>query len=198
MIRTLLILSFLFIHVLSHAQEKSLVNWRTWDEVSNMSAADKTGKKYLVDLYTSWCGWCKRMDKTTFNDPEVAKYINERFIAIKFDAESKEDIVFNNQIYKYQKMGARGYNELAMALTNSSMRFPTVVFLDESGAIIQAIPGYQDPLSLNQIMHYFSDNFHHTMHWNVFVKNYKQILDNEALIDDTPPGNSRLVGNPKN
>ena len=34
----------------------------------------------MVDVYTDWCGWCKKMDKETFNHPVIAKYINENYI----------------------------------------------------------------------------------------------------------------------
>ena len=47
----------------------------------------------MIDLYTYWCGWCKRMDKTTFEDQAVAKYLNEYLNVVdKKQKELAEDI----------------------------------------------------------------------------------------------------------
>src|SRR6202008_4671840 len=68
------------------------IKWMNWDDVQ--VAMKKKPKKVWVDVYTDWCGWCKVMDKKTFSHPEVIKYMNEHFYAVKFNAESKEDIMF--------------------------------------------------------------------------------------------------------
>lgn len=76
-------------------------------------AQKKQPRKIVVDVYTGWCGWCKRMDATTFAHPEVVKYANENFYAVKFDAETQELVKFNGKEYKYASQGSRGYkNEL--------------------------------------------------------------------------------------
>ena len=62
------------------AQEK--IQWMDFEEA--VSACTKQPKKIFVDVYTNWCGWCKKMDQTTFADPEVAKYMNENYYAVKF------------------------------------------------------------------------------------------------------------------
>ncbi|MGB1242129.1 MAG: thioredoxin family protein, partial [Chitinophagales bacterium] len=68
------------------------VNWISMEDLP--AAMDKEPRKVLVDLYTGWCGWCKRMDKNTFSYPEIASYINENFHAVKFNAEQQENINF--------------------------------------------------------------------------------------------------------
>ena len=44
-----------------------------------VAKSEKAPKKLFIDVYTDWCGWCKKMDKTTFAETEVAKYINENY-----------------------------------------------------------------------------------------------------------------------
>ena len=68
-------------------------------------------KKVIVDIYTGWCGWCKRMDASTYKDPEIIKYVSENFYAVKFDAEMRQTIHFKEQDYSYVTDGMRGYNE---------------------------------------------------------------------------------------
>ena len=69
--------------------EEVAIKWYTWDEAIALNA--KNPKKIFIDLYTEWCGYCKKMDANTFKDPEVAKYMNEHFYAVKFDAEQHGD-----------------------------------------------------------------------------------------------------------
>ncbi len=86
--------SFALLPLLS-AQTKK-VNWLSWDEALELSKTES--KKLFVNVYTEWCGWCKRMDALTFDQPHIAKYLNENFYPIKFDAEQKDDIEFDDKI----------------------------------------------------------------------------------------------------
>ena len=101
-------------------------------------------KKVFIDVYTDWCGWCKRMDDSTFSDPAVAKYLNDNFYAVKLNAEQQQDITYKGKVYHFKKNGARGYHELASTLLNNRLIFPTTVFLDENQDLIQALPNYVD------------------------------------------------------
>ena len=99
--------------------EADVVKWYTWDEA--VKANEKAPKKFMIDLYTHWCGWCKRMDKTTFSDPKVAKYLNENFYPIKFNAEQKEEITFQGQTFKWVDGGRNGIHTLAYSLLECSL-----------------------------------------------------------------------------
>ena len=54
----------------------------------------KEPKMVFIDVYTDWCGWCKRMDQSTFANPVIAQYMNDHFYAVKFDAERQDTITF--------------------------------------------------------------------------------------------------------
>ena len=56
-------------------------------------------KKVFIDLYTSWCGWCKRMDATTFKQRAIVEYMNQKYYAVKFDAETRDTINFNGHSF---------------------------------------------------------------------------------------------------
>ncbi len=152
------------------AQEK--INWMTWDEVIEKSKVDK--RKVFIDVYTDWCGWCKKMDKTTFADPNIIALINQDYYAIKFDAEMKQTIVLNGTEYKYVQAGRRGYHELAAQLLRGKMSYPSIVFLNEDLELIQPIPGYQNSESLEMIASYFAGDFHETTPWRKYTRNYKK------------------------
>ena len=71
---------------------KSELKWYGWNE--GYAKAVKEGKIVLVDAYTDWCGWCKKMDRDTYTNPNIIKKINEHFIPIKFNPEIK-DVTYN-------------------------------------------------------------------------------------------------------
>ncbi len=154
--------------------EHGAINWLTWEQA--LLKSQKQKKKFVVDVYTDWCGWCKRMDAATFQQPHIAKYVNENFYAIKFNAEQKEDIVFNGKTYKFVANGRRGYHELAAEIMRGRMSYPTVVFLDESKKVIQPIPGYKDPTQFEQIITYFGRNEHLTTPWETYQKSYTPLV----------------------
>lgn len=149
------------------------INWLTWEQALQKSKIQK--KKLLVDVYTDWCGWCKRMDAATFQQEHIAKYVNEHYYAIKFDAEQKEDIVFNGKSYKFVKNGKRGYHELAAEITRGRLSYPTIVFLDENQSVIQPVPGYKSPEQFEQIITYFARNEHLKTPWESYQKAYQPL-----------------------
>ena len=69
--------------------QESKVKWYTFEEAVELNKAEQ--RKIFIDVYTDWCGWCKKMDATTFNSPEIAKILNEEYYAVKFDAETWPD-----------------------------------------------------------------------------------------------------------
>ncbi len=56
------------------------IQWVGHDE--GIARADAEGKHVLIDFYTGWCGFCKKMDATTFRDRRVIDYINDNFVSI--------------------------------------------------------------------------------------------------------------------
>lgn len=113
--------------------EKATIKWLTLEEAYELNKANP--RKIFVDVYTNWCGWCKRMDKDTFQDPKVAEFVNENFYAVKLNAESQDKITIGQDTTTSQmmarSMGVSGY--------------PTIVYIKEDFKTIQAVPGYQKP-----------------------------------------------------
>jgi uncharacterized protein YyaL (SSP411 family) len=69
-----------FIFTLSVSAQE--VTWLSWNEAYELSQTDKNPKKLFIDVYTDWCGWCKKMDKDTFQNPEVAAYMQANFYMV--------------------------------------------------------------------------------------------------------------------
>ncbi len=145
------------------------IEWISIEEAIKKSK--KTPKKVIIDVYTDWCGYCKKMDKYTFQNEKIAEYINENYYAVKLDAEQKKDILFKGETYKYVQSGRGGYHEFAAALLNGKLSYPTVAFLDENLDLLQPIPGYQTPQSLDPILKYFIEGYQKKS-WEEFQKEY--------------------------
>ena len=168
---------FLFTGLAANAQTADKITWLSWDEAA--LKMEKAPKKLLVDVYTDWCGWCKRMDQSTFVDPQVAQYLNENYYPVKFNAEQQQEILFNNKTYHFRKNGARGYHELAAEWLNNRLSFPTVVFLDESMNVIQPIPGYLEAPKMEAILNYFGTDSHKTTPWETYEKKFSNSNDDQ-------------------
>jgi len=109
-----------------------------------------------------------KVDKDTFQNPEVAAYMNENFIMVKMDGEGKEPLDFNGKTFKYIPSGRRGYHELAAALLQGRLSYPTVVFLDEDMKMLSPVPGYQKVEPFLQIARYFGDDIYKTQDWKTY------------------------------
>lgn len=141
--------------------DENAIKWYSWEEA--IAAAEKQPKKLFVDVYTEWCGWCKRMDASTFTDPAVIKYMNANFYAVKLDAEQKGDIQYKGQKLVFRAdAGRRGVHELAYSLLNGRMGYPSFVYLDEKQDRITISPGYKTPDILIKELKYVSEGHYKT------------------------------------
>lgn len=149
------------------------VQWLSMNEA--LERAEAENKKIFIDMYTDWCGWCKKMDKSTFQKPDIAAYINEHFIPVKFNAEQRKEVTYRGKIYKYVSNGKRGYHELAVELSKNLGRlsFPTIIFLDERQKVIQPIPGFQDPKSFEVIMHFIGEDHFRNQPFKTFSAGFE-------------------------
>ena len=138
-----------------------------WTSIENAVTENKaSGKKFiLVDLYTDWCGWCKKMDENTFQESSIISLLNDGFTTVKFNAETPNPVSFNGKTYNFTKTGARGANQLAMDLgsVGGKLGYPTLVVLDENGNKLQAFPGYKDVETLGIILKYFKSGSYKSM-----------------------------------
>jgi thioredoxin-related protein len=145
------------------------MRWYTMEEVikiKNENPGDD--KAVFIDVYTDWCGWCKRMDANTFSDEQVQAILTQEFYPVKFDAEQKEAIRMGGKMYKYVPSGRRGYHELAATLLQGKMSYPTMVFLDQDLSMIQPLPGYRGAKEILPILHFIGKEKYKQQSWEAF------------------------------
>jgi len=169
-LRTLFILSIITISTALSGwksvemETSDKIKWVTLEEADRLRQQEP--RKILIDVYTDWCGWCKRMDRTTFAEPNLVKYVNENYYAVKLDAEQKESITIGGKKYEYDpNIGRRGVHEVAKELLQGKMSYPTIVFLDEKMNMIQPLPGFREAKEMQPILEYLAENAYKTTPW---------------------------------
>ena len=110
------------------------IKWLKFEEAIALNAQNP--KMILVDVYTDWCGWCKKMDKETFTDSKVVDYINNNFYAVKMNAEDTQRT--------FEFMG-KTYSEAQMAAAMRVNSYPNFVVIEPKLQNIAQLPGYRQP-----------------------------------------------------
>jgi thioredoxin-related protein len=147
-----------------NASAQQEIKWMTFKEALDENA--KSPKKIFIDFYTDWCGWCKKMEATTFKDDSVVQYMNEHFYAVKFNAETKDTVVYKG-VYYYYSPDYKA-NELVPIMLNNRMGYPTSVYLDGQSTVIVPVAGYKSKEDLLRIMRYIAGDLYKTMTWEQF------------------------------
>jgi thioredoxin-related protein len=152
-------------------EEDATVQWMTFEQAVEKSKTEK--RKIFIDVYTDWCGWCKVMDKKTFNEPAVAKLLNTKYYPVKFNAEQREDVVFQGTTFKFIDQGGRGTHQLAAALLNNQLSYPSVVFLNEQYAIIHIQKGYTQAPAFHKIAEFIGGDHYKTTKMDAWEPQYQ-------------------------
>ena len=141
------------------------IHWLTFAQM--LEAHRKQPKKVIVDIYTDWCGWCKKLDKDVYENPVIEKYIGENFYAVKMNSETEGQVVFQGDTFKLLPHNGRKLtNTLALKLMNNRSAYPTTAFLDEKLSLFTSIPGYMEAKEYEAVIKYFSQNAYKTQSWD--------------------------------
>lgn len=108
------------------------INWHRYDE--GLKKAREENKHVFIDFTTSWCRWCKVMDKETFSRPDVVELLNDHFVTVMVDGDSKRELDID------------GYKITERNLTRKEFRvtgFPAFWFLKPDGSKLALIKGYR-------------------------------------------------------
>ena len=110
--------------------------WEEWNK--GYPRAVKEKKIVLVDAYTDWCGWCKKMDRDTYTNPDIIKKINKHFVPIKFNPEVTQTYFVDGNSYS-------NFELLSMLTRNQRTGYPTTFFIITTKRTLFVNPGYEDP-----------------------------------------------------
>lgn len=133
--------------------------WRSWDDGLREASASK--RPVLVDVYTDWCGWCKRMDRDVYSRDDVRDYLARNFVTVKLNAESSGNATYEGKVQTprtiARRFGVRGY--------------PTSVFLRPGGEHLVNVGGYVPAERFLMVLRYIGEgHMDRGTPWETFEK----------------------------
>jgi len=141
--------------------ENSGLKWYSFEDGIRKSM--ETKKKILMDVFTDWCGWCKKMDNSTYSDTKVISYMNEKYIPVKLDAESKEKVAYQG----------KNYTEQQLSRTLGVSGYPATVFFDNETNLITVVPGYIESKDFLNIIKFLAEDIYKTKSYEDYLKSVK-------------------------
>jgi len=155
------------------------INWVTMDKALELQK--NTPKNIMIDIYTTWCGPCKMLDKNTFTNKDLITFVNANYYAVKFNAEGNESVNYKNRLFEnpnYDPAKAKRRNSAHQFSQYLGVRaYPTIVFLDNNAELIAPIPGYQTVQKIEIYLQLFKDQTYKDINsqeaFNTYYKSFK-------------------------
>jgi thioredoxin-related protein len=142
--------------------DKNELRWSALDQ--GLIEANRTGKKILIDVYTTWCGWCKKMDTDTYSNARVSSYLQSHYVLVKLNAESSKQLTYKGEKYSEQDFarafGVDGY--------------PTILFLKSNGEPITKYSGYANAATFHDVVSYIAEDHYLTKKYDEYLKEKKK------------------------
>lgn len=167
----LLILAVLIMSAFPVSQTKHPVSvkWLTWEDAYELNKQQP--KKILVNVYTNWDIWSKHLDKNTYSDTEIVKYLNENMYCVKLDAEMTKPIEFNGHKFEFIKKGEKGVHALAYSLLDGNLSYPSNVYLTEKYERILNSPGYKTPSKMMAELKFVAEEVYKNKSFDDYTNN---------------------------
>lgn len=150
------ILPLIIISLLAFQSLDAQVKWYSIEKASQVEL--KSNKKmFFIDFSTSWCGWCKKMDRETFTDPVVSAILNKYYIPVQFDAEGNSAFTWGGT--KYSNTTVAGQkpqtHPFTKAILGPKIGYPSFALFNSNAGLTQIIQGYQGAYDFSMILWYY-------------------------------------------
>lgn len=167
--------SFVSDNTYTEFSENSAVNWITFDEA--YIKCKKNPRPIMIDVYTTWCGPCKMMSNQTFSNPQIAKYINDNFYAVKFDAETKDSVKFDKYVFvSSDNSNPKAPHQFAASILDNQLAYPSIVFLNNQIQRLDILKGFMPPKNFEPILNYYGSGDYQKVKWEEYEKTFVSSL----------------------
>ncbi len=167
-----ILFGILTLNYFAQNENEGLVKW-----ISIKEAQEKiktVPKPIILDIYTDWCGWCKHMMKTTYSNPGLAEYINTNFYPVKFNAETKDTIVYDGKTYKSTSKEPKAPHELAIKFLGERLSYPSTMFITNNYQFNLLTQGFLEDKKIEPILIFMVENAWQTTVFDEFNKHFNQ------------------------
>lgn len=175
MTRTFILLVCIFAGA-TYAQEpknEKEIQWYSIEEA--MELQNTHPRKIFIDVYTDWCGWCTKMDNSTFTEQAIVEILNEKFYPVKFDAESSKPVKFTGRVFTNPNPeGRRSTHKLTYELLGQSVSYPSYAMYDENNRKLTVLKGYMTGENLLPVLEYIGNNAYLDQKWEAYLKDRKK------------------------
>jgi len=134
------------------------LNWFSYNE--GLALAERENKYVLIDFYTDWCGYCKKMDEETYSKEEVIKILNDNFVVIKINAESDDKVIENE----------KEITERELAKLYQVTGYPTTWFLESDHSRVAPLPGYVTTEQFIPVLNYIGEGWHKSISFKEYME----------------------------
>ena len=103
--------------------------WQGWDEIQQLM--EQQPKPIIIDIYTDWCIYCKKIDASTYKNDSVCQYMKDHFYRFKFNGESKDTLMWHNKKFGFNKIYK--VHNFVQYVSQGAIVFPTTVVITPDG-----------------------------------------------------------------
>lgn len=135
----------------SQRQEQHQVKWLGFND--GLAKARTEDKPIFVEFYTDWCPYCRKFQKETITDRNVARVLAENFVYVRFNAEDTRNRV---------KYDGKSYSNVELAQAFGVTSYPTLVFLDSKSKPITMLSGFVPANQFATVLDYIQQKCYET------------------------------------
>ena len=157
----------------SQIMTRLLVKWKKLSEALELSKSKP--RKIILSLYNYNKISSTLMRTQTFNQRDVAKYVNEKFYPVNIDVFTQDTLEIFNKKYINENKPYK-YHQLPIAALEGKMIFPVYIILNEDKKVLEKVVGYQTPEMMDATLHYYGENKYKTISFKKFKKTFKSII----------------------
>ena len=150
-----------------------LVKWKSIEEAFDTTKTIK--KKIFVNLYDNYKITCTMMRLKTYNNPVIAKYLNEKFYPVNIDIRMKDTVHIFNQTFVFNEKF--GFHQLAISFLGGKMKMPAFLVFDENGKFLDKKQEYMTPENFEPLIRFVGDNAYKKMKFTEYLKTFKSSFE---------------------
>lgn len=149
------------------------VRWKDIDEANELMKTEP--KKKILNFYNYNKISSNLMRTQTFNQKQIADYLNEKYYLVNIDVFTQDTIKIKGITYINENKSYK-YHQLPIAALEGKMVFPAFIILDEDGNVLQKFQQYMIPEEFEKIMYFYGENAYKKETFKLFTKNFESKL----------------------